>query len=572
MGISSDRQDFAVDYGSDIEKQIAIIIQNISVITELRQYDARWLAIQMLEGDRSFLETIPSEAQEKLANSIAESKRVLQQIYGHEPDAIIADKRYARIHNIIQDVLVQPPNSNNSLSDRIDRFTTHRVLGLPIFLLIMWVIFKIVTDISAPLVGWVEYLMDGPVTNWSSQLVHLAGFSGTWGESLVIDGIIAGVGGILVFVPVLMALYFVLGVLEDSGYLARSAFVMDRLMNKLGLHGKSFLPMILGFGCSVPAIFATRTLENRKDRILTGLIVPFMSCSARLPVYVLFTTVFFPENAGAVIFGLYLLGILVAILVGLLLRRVLFRSKEITPLVMELPPYRMPTIKGIWYKMWFPTREFISKAWTLILVASIVIWALMAIPMSPTQRFAEVDVSDSAYAQFNKLIAPVFAPLGFGEWETSGAIASGFVAKEVVITTFAQVYGTADETFSEAPQPLLDSLVEIVHEFGNAIADTFKSIPLIININLFEEEDAAVTRLQENIRSHFETMSSGHGRLSALSFMVFILLYTPCIVAIIAVRQELGRRWMFVSIIGQFITAWLFAFIIYQGGLLIGLG
>ncbi len=251
----------------------------------------------------------------------------------------------------------------------------------------------------------------------------------TWFESLLLEGIIAGVGGILVFVPLLMALYFVLGILEDSGYLGRSAFVMDSLMNKIGLDGKGFLPMILGFGCSVPAIYATRTLSNEKDRILVSLLVPFMSCSARLPIYLLIASAFFPGNSSTVVSGLYLLGILTAISIGLILRKTIFRGKEPTPLVMELPPYRFPTMRNTWFQMWNPTREFLSKAWTIILGSSIVIWLLMAIPVGQGQ-FASTNISESAFAWVNKGMAPVYAPLGFGEWEVSGSLLSGFIAKK----------------------------------------------------------------------------------------------------------------------------------------------
>jgi ferrous iron transport protein B len=352
--------------------------------------------------------------------------------------------------------------------------------------------------------------------------------------------------------------------------MARAAFVMDRLMNKLGLHGKSFLPMVVGFGCTVPAIYATRTLESERDRILTGLLVPFMSCSARLPVYILFAAIFFPQHTGLVVFSLYLIGILVAVSLGFVLKGTLFKGDEQTSLVMELPPYRLPTIRNIWTYLWTRTSSFIRNAWTIILATSMVIWLLMAIPVGSSGSFANTDVTDSAFARVSTGISTIFKPLGFGSWEASGSLITGFVAKEVVVSTMAQVYNTdvdVDETVSST---FLQDVGEVVTSFIGATIDTIKSIPLIVGINLFEEEaEEAPTVLMASIQSGFEASSGGYGALAAFAFMVFVLLYTPCMVAVAAERHELGTKWMWVSIIGQFVLAWLAAFVIFQGGRLI---
>jgi len=460
-----------------------------------------------------------------------------------------------------------------TLSDRIDRIATHKWLGIPIFLTLMWIVFKLTTDIASPFLDWVDGVINGPFTRWVVALLSALGLSETWVESLFLNGIIAGVGNVLVFVPVLMALYLALAILEDSGYMARAAFVMDRLMRALGLHGKSFLPMIVGFGCTVPALYATRTLENEKDRILTGLLVPFMSCGARLPVYVLFAAIFFPQHAGWVIFGLYVLGIVVAILMGLLLRNTLFKESERMPFVMELPPYRLPNLKGVWTHMWERTGSFVRKAWTIILATSIVVWVLMAVPVGGG-NFAQVDAQQSAFAALSGAISPLFAPAGFGSWEASGALVTGFVAKEVVISTLSQVYGMeAGAEEEEAVPSFGEDLLEIGTGFVSATGDAIKAIPGIVGIQFGEaEEEGMDNALMQTIRGSFTATSAGHAPLAGLAYMVFVLLYTPCMVAVAAARQELGNRWMWFSVIGQFALAWVISTFLFQFGKLLGIG
>jgi ferrous iron transport protein B len=401
-------------------------------------------------------------------------------------------------------------------------------------------------------------------------LFSFVGLSGTWIASLFVDGVIAGVGGLLVFIPVLMFLYLALALLEDSGYMARAAFVMDSLMSRIGLHGKSFLPLMVGFGCSVPAIYATRTLENEKDRILTGLLVPFMSCGARLPVYVMFAAIFFPNYGGAVVFGLYLLGIMTAIILGIILRRTVFQDDDQSAFVMELPPYRLPALRSVWFHMWHRTKEFLKSAWTMILGISIIIWLLMAIPVGSGGEFADTEVDSSLYAAVSGVIAPVLEPLGFGNWQSSGALISGFVAKEVVVSTLAQVYGVSDLEEAPPTSTFLEDVGAIVVGFAQATIDTIKSIPLIVGINLFADDvEEAPSTLMVAIEDGFEESSGGYGALAALSFMVFVLIYTPCMVAAAAEKQELGAKWMWVSLIGQLLLAWSMAFLIFQGGKLL---
>jgi ferrous iron transport protein B len=561
-------------YPSPIETELNHLAELFAQTPALAVYPSRWLAIQALEGDESLLNDIRELGGPAVAAALDASLERLHAIYGDDLDVALVDQRYRFVHTIATQAVRRPVEAPVTLSDRIDRVVTHRWLGIPIFLAVMWVVFKLTTDVAAPFVDWLDGVLSGPVSRWTVALLAMVGADGGWVESLLVDGVIAGVGGVLAFVPVLLSLYFALALLEDSGYMARAAFVMDRLMHALGLHGKSFLPMIVGFGCSVPAIYATRTLDSRRDRILTGLLVPFMSCSARLPVYVLIATIFFPAQAGQVIFGLYLTGIVAAVGVGALLRRTLFRSEPQAPFVLELPPYRLPTLRNIWRQMWERTSSFIRKAGTVILATSVAVWLLLAIPVGGDGQFADAPVEQSAFAAVAHVTTPVFAPLGFGHWETSGALVTGLIAKEVVVGTLAQAYGGAGDAVSvdEEPATFSDDLAGIVGGFGAAVADALRALPGIVGIDLAQDEEESVAEgLAASIRTGFAASSGGHSTPAALAFLVFVLLYTPCVAALAANRHEFGTRWMLVSLLGQFAIAWLAAFIVFQGGVLLGM-
>ena len=569
------RSAFELDYGVDIDVEIRRLLDEIQRHPQLSQtFPGRWLAIKLLEQDHEIQQQVLYIAGGPAVLTHAQMGITrLAPLLGEDVDVALADRRYSWIHTLVEQSVTRTSADRYTTSDKIDRLLTHRIGGIVIFLAAMWAIFKLTAEVSAPYVDWIEGVIAGPVTNWVVALVGLIGLSGTWIESLLVDGVITGVGGVLVFVPVLMALYLALAVLEDSGYMARAAFVMDTLMNRIGLHGKSFLPLMVGFGCSVPAIYATRTLENEKDRILTALLVPFMSCGARLPVYVLFAAIFFPQYGGAVVFGLYLLGIVTAVILGIILRKTTFQDDEISAFVMELPPYRAPTLKSIWFQMWQRTRAFLSNAWTLILAVSVVVWLLMAIPVNGNGRFDDTDVDNSLYAAVSGVLAPALEPLGFGNWQSSGALISGFVAKEVVVSTMAQVYNVEEPETAELPTTFLEDVSAIVIGFGQAGVDTIKALPLIVGVDLSAgEEDAVPSSLMLAIQQGFEETSGGHGALAALSFMVFVLIYTPCMVAVSAEKQELGPKWMWVSVIGQLILAWLMAFFVFQGGKFLGIG
>ncbi len=564
---------FVIDYGADLEPEIASIESIIEEHPAVRdRFPARWLALELLEdGDdlRLRLADLPGGAEVLVAADEAH-ERLLER-FGMTASVLVPNGRYDWINTLVTEAVTHD-DDRQSASDRIDRVVTHRWMGLPIFLASMWVVFKLTVDVSAVFLDWIDGVMGGPISRWMASLVQAVGLAGTPVESLLVDGVVAGVGGILVFIPVLMALYLALGVLEDSGYMARAAFVMDRMMRRLGMQGKSFLPMLVGFGCTVPAIYATRTLERRRDRVLTGLLVPFMSCGARLPVYVLMAAVFFPRSQGTVVFSMYMLGIVVALTLGFVLNRTVFRAEAATPLLMELPPYRMPTLRSVWQQMWRRTSAFVRDAGTIILGTSLVVWLLMAIPVSGG-TFSDVEVEQSAFGSMSSAVAPVLGPAGFGSWEATGALATGFVAKEVVISSMSQVYGVDDGAEAGGPTSFTADAREIGSSFLQASVDTLKAIPAIVGIDLLDDADepqqgALLTAVQEG----FEESSGGHGALAGLAFMVFVLLYTPCMAAVAAERHELGAKWMWTSIVGQTALAWAMAVMVFQVGKLMGWG
>jgi len=570
------RSGFSIDYGREIEEEIVRIQQFTEKNPVIQQrFPTRWLAIKLLEQDEDVHKKLLSlEGGEEIIAESQESLDHLKEVFGEDSDTILADRRYGWINGLVREAVKHTRPNQMTISDRIDQIVTNQYIGVPLFLAMMWVVFMFTTEISTPYVDWIEGVISGPITNWLIATLGVLGARGTWGESLLVDGIIAGVGGILSFVPVLFALYLALAVLEDSGYMARGAFVMDNLMHVFGLHGKSFVPLVIGFGCTVPAMYATRTLESRKDRILTGLLIPFMSCGARLPVYVLFASIFFPENSGTVVFWLYLIGILMAIAAGILLRKFVFKGKEPSPFVMELPSYRMPTFKAIWMHTWERTSSFLKKASTAIMVASIIIWLLLSIPVTGSENFAQVSPEKSAFGKFSEWISPIFQPLGFGEWQMSGALVSGLSGKEVIITTLAQTYGIESNEIAEnISVDLGKDIGFILKSFIVATGDTIRSLPRIIGIKIDAAEiEAEPSNLMQTIAIRFDSSSQGHGPLAAFSFMIFVLLYTPCVVALAAEKQELGGKWMWFTVFGQAGLAWVASLLVFQAGKILGLG
>jgi len=553
---------FQLDYGGKLEREIAKLNSAFEEIKfDTGKYPQRWLAIKLLEADADILtrvQAMPNGAQViTLAQQGAEH---LKSMLGDDVDLLTADRRYGYINGVVRQSLQRPLIDRITLTDRIDDIVTHKWLGLPVFFTVMYIIFRLVIDVSSPFLDWTDAVINGPFANWMRLLLDLV-LAPSWMRSLVIDGIVAGVGGVLVFVPGLLILYFFLALLEDSGYMSRAAFVMDRFMRVVGLHGKSFIPMILGFGCAVPAVYATRTIASRRDRVLTALLVPLMSCSARLPVYVVFGLAFFGARAGTVIWAMYALGIVVAMLAGMVFTRTILKPDVSSAFVLELPPYRQPALKSVLIHMWENTREFVRKAGTTILFASLVMWLLLNLP------WGVADQRDSYFGKFSSAISPVFAPLGFDNWETGGALVSGFMAKEIVVSTMSQIYVSGEEMQVSGTTTFGEDLIGIGQGFAGATVRSGKILLSILpGVNLVNEEtDREDTVLSLALRDHFTP-------LSAAALLVFVLLYVPCVATLGAIKQEFGTSWAWISAVYQTVVAWVAALLVYQVGLLLGLG
>ncbi|MBI5950952.1 MAG: ferrous iron transport protein B [Chloroflexi bacterium] len=551
---------FKLDYGSKFEREIVKLTEAFEQQGfNPGRYPRRWLAIKLLEADADILPRIElMENGAKIIELARQGAEHLKSMLGDDVDMLTADHRYGFINGVVRQSLQRPLMDRITFTDRIDNIVTHKWFGLPIFFLVMYLVFRLVIDVSSPFLDWTDAIITGPVSNWFSFLLNLTQ-APVWLHSLIIDGIVAGVGGVLVFVPGLLILYFFLALLEDSGYMSRAAFVMDRFMRVVGLHGKSFIPMILGFGCAVPAVYATRTIASRRDRILTALLVPLMSCSARLPVYVVFGLAFFGAQAGTVIWAMYALGIVVAMLSGMVFTRTLLKPDASSAFVLELPPYRQPALKSVMIHMWENTREFVRKAGTIILGASVVMWLLLNLPWGVTEQ------RNSYFGKVSGAIAPVFTPLGFGNWETGGALVTGFMAKEIVVSTMSQIYLGDEEAEPVEPTTFGEDLTGIGTGFVEATINSGKILLSIIpGVNLVDEgaggEDTALSLA---LRDRFTP-------LSALAMLVFVLLYVPCVATLGAIKHEFGTSWAVTSAVYQTAVAWVAAFLIYQVGTLLG--
>jgi ferrous iron transport protein B len=553
---------FKLDYGGKIEREIEKLINVFEALQfETGRYSKRWLALKLLEADADILARVQAMPNGEQVIALAKlGSEYVQSMLGDDFDLLTADRRYGYINGVVRQALQRPLIDRITLTDRIDDIVTHKWLGLPVFFAVMYIVFRLVIDVSSPFLDWTDAVINGPIANWVRFFLDLV-TAPAWIHSLVIDGIVAGVGGVLVFVPGLLILYFFLALLEDSGYMSRAAFVMDRFMRVVGLHGKSFIPMILGFGCAVPAIYATRTIASRRDRILTALLVPLMSCSARLPVYVVFGLAFFGARAGTVIWAMYALGILVAMLAGMVFTRTILKPDASSAFVLELPPYRQPAMKSVLIHMWENTSEFIRKAGTMIFATSVIMWFLLNLPWGVENQ------RDSYFGTVSSVISPVFAPLGFDNWETGGALVTGFVAKEIVVSTMSQIYLGGEEAQVAEPTTLGDDLIGIGQGFLDATISSGKIlISILPGVNLVDEEiESEDTALSLALQENFTP-------LSALALLVFVLLYVPCVATLGAIKHEFGASWAVTSAVYQTGVAWLVAFIVYQGGLLLGFG
>ncbi|MEW6333107.1 MAG: ferrous iron transport protein B [Thermodesulfobacteriota bacterium] len=545
-----------ITYGGDIEDAVS------SIQAELEAGDGkpaalprRWLALKLLESDEQVLAETGLKAD---APFIRAATRHLREAHGEDLAALMADARYDRAAGVTRESLQKPERRKREITERIDTIVLNRYMGIPLFLIAMWLVFKLTFDISSPFTDWIDGTMTGPLKRQAAALLGGIG-SPEWTVSLLTEGIVTGVGFVLAFVPAIFAMMFFITFLEGSGYMARAAFVMDRAMHAIGLHGKSFIPMLLGFGCNVPAIYATRTLENPRDRVLTALLIPLTSCGARLPVYVVFTGAFFADSAGTVLWSLYTLGIVLAILMGLVFKKTLFRGES--PLfIMELPPYRMPSLRSLLIHTWEKGKHFLIKAGTYILAVSVLVWFLLNLPWGVAEK------KDSYLGKTGQAIAPIFQPLGFGTWEASSSLISGIIAKEIVVGTMAEIYAVGGDEEKEAAPPLADDLRKIGVTFMKASRDAAVNAVSTFGIaSLTGNEGELNARLNGMIVKAFTP-------LSAYAFMVFVLLYMPCVVVAIAMRQEFGTwKWFGAAFAYQTVLAWGVACVIYQGGRLLGL-
>jgi len=548
-------------YAPQIESEIETLTAQIEADEHLCSlYPPRWLAIQLLEGDLTLLNG--GKPKSKVIQSLHESQARLIEEFGPDLDLTLPEQRFQYVQSILTNSLKRKEDQETT-SDRLDKVFANRYLGLPVFLFIMYLVFNIVQNVSAPYLDWIDGFFNVTLAGWVTSLLA-AVQSPAWIESLLVEGIIAGVGGVLVFVPGLFTMYVMLSIMEQSGYMSRAAYVMDRFMSKIGLHGKSFIPMILGFGCNVPAIYATRTIEKRETRLLTGLLIPFMSCSARLPVYLIFGIAFFPDRANLVIFLLYLTGIMVAAGISLLVSRLVFQGKSLSIMVLELPAYQKPDLKTMLNYSWRQTSEFIHRAGTFILGFSILLWLLLNLP------WGVENPRDSYYGQLGSLLAPTLAPAGFGNWEASGALVTGLVAKELVVSSLSQIYEISDElnALDAAPSNFVQDLSGLGLGLVSATIDAGKSLleALTPGIALFadppEPKNLSLSR----------ALQRSFTPLSAAAYLVFVLLYIPCVAAVGAQKQEFGWKWAGLSVLITMVVPWIVAVTIYQGGRLLGLG
>lgn len=543
-----------VNYGLTLEREIANlqkkILENLPIKSEI---EARHIAIKLIEGDepmeKRLMDCYPKGAFIISARDYA-LRSIKDELGDRDTEECITDARYGFIAGALKETYQPNHHRGESVTDRIDAVVTHRFWGFPIFLLLMYIMFQATFTLGKYPMDWIESGVSA-----LGNLVQSIMSDGPL-KDLIVDGIIAGVGGVIVFLPNILILYLFISIFEDSGYMARAAFIMDKLMHRMGLHGKSFIPLIMGFGCNVPAIMATRTIESRKSRLITMLSIPFMSCSARLPVYILLAGALFPDNAGLVLFALYIVGVVIAIVTARAMRGTYFRGEDV-PFVMELPPYRMPTLRSVFRHMWSRAQQYLQKMGTVILVASIIIWFLGYFPrqtqaeqqldsmieqveqnasLSENDRMEQIDELRVKYEQYHqensyigrlgKLTEPIIAPLGF-DWKMGISLLSGLAAKEVVVSTLGVIYTGNPDDSDEAQQVLSE------------------------RIRLEKRPDG----------------SPSFTPLVAFAFMMFVLIYFPCIATIIAIARESGSwRWGLWAVVYSCALAWLLSFAVYQLG------
>lgn len=558
------KKQYKISFDSFIDKQYEAMKKELqedkSFKDILSKYSLDFVTIKLLEKDSDFLEKMQKDYSLNCENYLDSYIKEIEERYDEDIDTILAEKRYGKIKGIIAETLKTSLKSRLDFTEKVDKILLNRVLGLPIFLLIIAGLMTIVFNGSAPFIDWIDGFVGGFIGKYAGILME-----GTpdWLNSLVVDGIIGGVGGVMTFVPLMFFLYFFLSILEESGYMTRVAFLMDKIMRKLGLNGKAFVPMVLGFGCTVPAIYATRTLEDEKSRKLTAALAPFMSCGARLPVYGLFTAAFFGAKAGFVVMSLYLFGIVAAIILGVILKRFEYFKVDNKALLIELPPYRIPSFKVIMKSTLTRTGGYLKKATSIILGILILLWGLTYFPNNG-------DAEKSYMAGIGRVIAPVLKPTGFADrWETVAAIVPSIAAKEVVVGFMAQVLELPEDEEAEEETTFAEDFKEQISGLGSAIKDSAAGIVSFDVNSLFAAPDAE--EIEEEGRGVVEATASlwkgdPLAPLRAYSFMVFILLVVPCAVTLGAIKQEFGKEYLFKLIGIMLAVPYIASTIIFQVG------
>ena len=558
------KKQYKISFDSFIDKQYEAMKKELqedkSFKDILSKYSLDFVTIKLLEKDSDFLEKMQKDYSLNCENYLDSYIKEIEERYDEDIDTILAEKRYGKIKGIIAETLKTSLKSRLDFTEKVDKILLNRVLGLPIFLLIIAGLMTIVFNGSAPFIDWIDGFVGGFIGKYAGLLME-----GTpdWLNSLVVDGIIGGVGGVMTFVPLMFFLYFFLSILEESGYMTRVAFLMDKIMRKLGLNGKAFVPMVLGFGCTVPAIYATRTLEDEKSRKLTAALAPFMSCGARLPVYGLFTAAFFGAKAGFVVMSLYLFGIVAAIILGVILKRFEYFKVDNKALLIELPPYRIPSFKVIMKSTLTRTGGYLKKATSIILGILILLWGLTYFPNNG-------DAEKSYMAGIGRVIAPVLKPTGFADrWETVAAIVPSIAAKEVVVGFMAQVLELPEDEGAEEETTFAEDLKEQISGLGSAVKDSAAGIISFDVNSLFAAPDAE--EIEEEGRGVVEATASlwkgdPLAPLRAYSFMVFILLVVPCAVTLGAIKQEFGKEYLFKLIGIMLAVPYIASTIIFQVG------
>ncbi len=532
----------SIQYHNEIEKAINELKPLLTVQAETSQSDGRWLALRLLEND-----TLAKQiaGQEMIARSEA-LQVAIEEKTDDEIDILTADARYSFVNELTQSCVYKLNEVSRHITDKIDRIVLNRFLGIPVFLLVMYAMFMFTINIGSAFIDFFDQAVGAVLIDGFSMVLEQINVP-EWLIVLLANGAGGGVQVVATFIPIVGFLFVFLSALEDSGYMSRAAFVMDRFMVMIGLPGKSFVPMIVGFGCNVPAIMATRTLDNRRDRILTNLMNPFMSCGARLPVYALFAAAFFPVGGQNLVFGLYLFGIIVAVLTGLIMRHTLFKG-EVTPFIMELPTYHLPTLKGVFLKTWDRLRAFIFKAGKIIVPMVLVLNFLNA--LGTDGSFGQENSNKSVLSEIGRNLTPLFEPMGIraDNWPATVGIFTGVLAKEAVVGTLDALYGQMAEDTHNVENEEFDLKKSLIKAWDTipenllAVADNILD-PLGLNIGHINDVELAATEQQVSAGTFAAMQASFDGQIGAFAYLLFILLYAPCVAATTAIYHETSAAW-----------------------------